>query len=96
MKFSQPIEFQWDNGNIGKNLKHDVTDAEAEQVFFDRDKVITEDILHSGKEKRFIVIGKTKEKRLLYTIFTMRGKYIRIISSRDNNKREVQYYEKAA
>ncbi len=90
------IEFQWDNGNIGKNLKHDITDAEAEQVFFDKDKVITLDIKHSKKEQRYIVIGKTKKGRLLYTIFTTRRKYIRIISSRDTNKKEVQYYEKAA
>lgn len=96
MRISKAIEFQWDKGNIGKNLKHGVTDTEAEQVFFDNNKAITEDIRHSIREKLFIVIGQTKKSRLLYTIFTMRGKYIRIISSRDTSKKEVKFYEKAA
>lgn len=90
------IEFQWDKGNSDKNQKHKVRNEEAEQIFFDRNKVIAEDSTHSVKEKRYIIIGKTKGKRLLYTVYTLRGKYIRIISSRDINKKEVAYYEKAA
>ncbi len=88
--------FQWDKGNIGKNLKHKVMDEETEQVFFDKNKVISEDIAHSQKEKRYIIIGKTKEGRLLYTVYTFRGNKIRVVSSRDINKKEVHFYEKAA
>ena len=87
-------KFQWDKGNTGKNLKHKVKDEEAEQIFFDKNKVISNDISHSQKEKRYIVIGKTRKGRLLFTIFTFRGKHIRIISSRDINKKEVYFYEK--
>ena len=74
--------------------KHNVENNEVEEPFFDRKRVIFKDILHSEKEDRFILIGKTKKKRLLYTVFTMRGKKVRIISSRDVNKKEVQMYEK--
>jgi len=94
--FNQPLEFQWDKGNIGKNLKHKAKDKETEESFFDRKRKIYKDVFHSKKEKRYILIGKTKNKRLLYTVFTMRGKKTRIISSRDINRKEVKMYEKKA
>lgn len=96
MILKKPVAFDWDRGNIGKNIKHKVEDKEAEEVFFDKKKVIYKDILHSQKEERFIVIGKTKKGRLLYTVFTIRGRKIRIISARDINKKEVKLYEKKA
>jgi len=88
------IEFDWDKGNIGKNQKHGVTDKEAEEVFFDEDKVISKDSFHSINEERLILIGKTKEKRLLYLVYTTRGGKVRIISARDINKKEVKFYNK--
>ncbi len=80
------LEFDWDKGNIGKNLRHKVKDQECEEVFFDKDKVVV--------EERFILLGKTKKNRLLYLVFTIRKKKIRIISARDINKKEVYLYEK--
>lgn len=90
----QPFEFEWDKGNIGKNKKHRVSEQEAEQAFFDDRKVIYKDVLHSKLEKRMIVLGKTKNDRLLYIVFTTRNSKIRIISARDINKKEVKFYEK--
>lgn len=94
--FRKPYEFQWDKGNVGKNLKHKVKDKETEEPFFDEKRKIYKDVFHSYKEDRFILVGKTKKGRLIYTVFTMRGKKVRIISSRDINKKEVQIYEKKA
>lgn len=94
--FKKPLEFDWDKGNTTKNLKHGVQDKEAEEPFLDKNKAIYKDPLHSKTEGRYILIGKTKKKRLLYTVFTMRGKKVRIISTRDINKKEVKFYEKAA
>ncbi|MDO8657298.1 MAG: BrnT family toxin [Candidatus Levybacteria bacterium] len=88
------FEFEWDKGNIEKNKKHKIKDKEAEEVFFDENKVIYKDILHSKVEKRFILLGKNKKKRLLYVVFTKRGRKIRIISARGVNKKEVHLYEK--
>ena len=90
------LSFDWDVGNIGKNLKHQVEDRESEEVFFDKNKVILNDIFHSQSEERFILLGKTKKARLLYIVFTVRTKKTRIISARDLNKKEVQLYEKKA
>ena len=88
------LEFEWDRGNAGKNRKHDVEDSESEEVFFDEHKAILRDPLHSGGEERSILIGKTKAERLLFVVFTKRGKKIRVISARDVNRKEMHLYEK--
>ncbi len=90
------LEFEWDKGNIGKNSKHKVEDKEAEEPFFDENKITYKDVLHSRKEERFILLGQTKKQRLLYIVFTQRKNRIRIISARDINKKEVSLYEKKA
>lgn len=87
------LEFEWDKGNTEKNKKHNVEDKEAEEIFLDDGKVILKDKLHSEKEERFIILGKTKKDRLLYVVFTKRKQKIRIISVRDINKKEVYLYE---
>ncbi len=93
--FIKVKEFQWDKGNKNKNwLKHKVSNQESEEAFFDKKVKILKDILHSNKEKRFILLGKTKKERLLFIVFTIRDKKIRVISSRDANKKEVKLYEK--
>ncbi len=86
--------FQWDAGNIDKNwLKHKVSNEECEEVFFDFNKKILADTLHSDREPRRIIIGKTKHQRLLFVVFAFRKNKIRIISARDLNKRERKLYE---
>ncbi len=94
MKISnKPIEFEWDKGNSGKNLaRHKVTDQECEETFFDNGKKMLRDVLHSRKEERYIFLGKTKEQRLLFIVFTIRGVKVRVISARDINKKENKLY----
>lgn len=92
----KPHEFCWDKGNSNKNRKHNVEDQECEEVFIDERKRTFRDTIHSHREERFRVIGKTKRGRLLFVVFTIRKEKIRIISGRDINKKEVQLYEKAA
>jgi len=91
----EPIIFEWDKGNVDKNfIKHKVTNREAEEIF-DNEPLISEDIRHSKKEKRFQGLGITDEGRFLFLSFTIRKDKIRIISARDMNKKEVSAYEKA-
>lgn len=90
------VEFEWDRGNAGKNRKHGIEDPECEEVFFDPDKVILKDTLHSNNEERFILLGQTKKERLLFVAFTKRKGGIRVISARDINKKERGLYEKTA
>ena len=90
----EPLSFQWDKGNSGKNLlNHAVSDAECEEVFSDKRKVIREDPSHSKDEKRYIMLGVTKRGRLLYVVFTTRGEEVRIILVRAINKKEIKLYE---
>jgi uncharacterized protein len=88
------ILFEWDEGNSTKNQKHHVESTECEEVFFDSEKVILKDKLHSHGEERYIVLGKTKKERLLFIVYTVRNKKLRVISARDINKKEIKLYEK--
>lgn len=87
-------EFIWDPGNKDKNwLKHKVSNKESEESFFDNKRKIFKDKFHSEKEERLILLGKSVGERLLYTVFTKRNNKIRIISSRDMDKKERRLYE---
>ena len=95
--FHETIDFEWDSGNKQKNwLKHKVTSKEAEEAFSDKIAVVFSDIRHSENEERYVLIGKTRQERIVFIVFTFRGEKIRIISARDANKKEVSNYEKEA
>lgn len=92
---SDPILFEWDKGNIDKNLKrHVVTNKEAEEVFKNEPLLISEDVKHSMLERRYQALGKTDKNRLLFLSFTVRHDHVRIISIRDMSRRERRSYEK--
>jgi uncharacterized DUF497 family protein len=93
--WEEPIEFQWDAGNEQKNEKHGVVNREMEEAFFDKKKAIAPDPRHSQAEQRYILLGRTEKKRLLYIVFTVRTGRVRVISARDINKKEVKLYEEA-
>ncbi len=87
--------FEWDAGNKEKSImKHEVSNEECEQVFFDKNGLTFNDILHSGSEERLRIVGKTKNNRLLFVVYTKRLDKIRVISARDVNKKERIFYEK--
>ena len=90
--------FDRDDGNNRKSAdKHDVSQAEAESIFFNDPLILVEDTRHSGNEQRFNALGKTGQNRLLHVTFTLRrnGTMIRVISVRDMHRRERRYYEQA-
>jgi uncharacterized protein len=86
--------FEWDKGNITKNpSKHQIHNHHSEEIFLDENLLIIEDIKHSQKENRQIAIGKTFNKTLLFIVFTIRNKKIRIIFARKANQKEKKAYE---
>ena len=94
-KVQECTGFQWDRHNIQKNWgKHKVSPVESEQTFFNKPLIIVNDVQHSQKEDRFYALGKTDQNRRLFIAFTIRNKLIRVISSRDMNKKERKIYEK--
>lgn len=86
--------FEWDEGNARKNERHGVSQAEAEQVFFDRRLFLAPDPGHSDTEPRFHALGCTVTGRLLHVTFTLRrdGAWIRVISARDASRKERAIY----
>lgn len=89
-----PISFNWDKGNIDKNWrKHKVHFKEAEEVFFSKPLKIFKDIKHSQKEDRFVALGVTNKKRSLSLVFAIRSGKIRIVSARNQSKKERRLYE---
>jgi uncharacterized protein len=90
--------FDWDDGNSRKSAdKHDVSQAEAEGVFFNDPLIVVEDSKHSETEPRFNALGKTAQDRLLHITFALRqdGTLIRVISARDMHRKEKKAYEQA-
>ncbi len=96
-EFPSSIEFEWDPGNLMKNEKHSVSDAEAEQVFFNEPLLVLDDSAHSDAEARWHALGRTNERRLLQVTFTLRanGTRVRIISARPMHRKERRVYEQA-
>lgn len=89
--------FDWDAGNARKNEKHSVTQAEAEQIFFNEPLFITPDERHSESEQRYRAFGEIASGRRLTVIFTLRQEYtlLRVISARNMNAKERKLYEQA-
>jgi uncharacterized protein len=88
------FEFEWDRGNKDKNwLKHGVSIKECEDIFYNRPLFFLKDKKHSKKEKRLVAFGITDKRRQLTVVFVIRNKKIRIISTRDQSKRERRFYE---
>ena len=90
--------FDWDAGNSRKSAdKHDVSQAEAESVFFNDPLIVVEDAKHSERELRLHALGKTAQNRLLHVTFTLRqnGTMIRVISARDMHRNERKAYAQA-
>ncbi|MCW5220520.1 BrnT family toxin [Verminephrobacter aporrectodeae] len=90
--------FDWDAGNARKSQdKHDVSMAEAEQVFFNTPLLLLEDTSHSQREPRMHALGKTDAGRVLHITFTLRkaDPLIRVISARDMHRKERVIYDQA-
>ncbi len=87
--------FEWDHGNDTNNWdKHEVSNSECEQIFFNKPLIVKRDKKHSVLENRYYVLGRTDMDRLLFAVFTVRNKKIRIISARDMTDFEIERYQK--
>jgi uncharacterized DUF497 family protein len=90
--------FDWDTGNARKSThKHGVSQAEAEQVFFNAPLLIVADEPHSQREERYHALGRTESGSLLHLTFTLRDDQtkIRVISARPMSRKERAIYAQA-
>lgn len=91
--------FDWDAGNDRKNAdRHDVSQAEAEQIFLDEPLLMLTDHRHDADEPRYHALGRTDDGRRLHITFTIRGagRLIRVISARDMHRKERARYAQAS
>jgi uncharacterized DUF497 family protein len=98
INWTQITGFDWDEGNRRKSAdKHQVSQSEAEQVFFNQPLLVLQDEKHSDAEIRLHALGKTDQGRLLHITLTLRGHQtlIRVISARDMHRKERAVYEQA-
>jgi uncharacterized DUF497 family protein len=89
------LRFVWDPRKSKSNtLKHQVTFAEAESVFYDENAIEYPDPDHSEAEERFIILGLSAGLRVLVVFYCYRRSEstIRIISARKATKKEARYY----
>jgi hypothetical protein len=86
------MRFAWDPRKAATNLrKHGVSFEEASTAFQDELGAYYPDTLH---ENRFILIGYSRQQRLLYIVHAeVQQNAIRIISARKATKHEKARYE---
>lgn len=85
--------FDWNEGNIDKNwYRHQVTDRECEEIFFNLPLVVATDTKHLQIESRYYALGRSDTDRWLFVAFSVRNDLIRVISARDMNQKESQKY----
>ena len=86
--------FDWDKGNLDHIKKHDVSKEECEEAFLNKQPEVTQDETHSQTEERYRVFGQTDRNRFLFMIVTVRNNRFRVISARDQNKKERREFKK--
>ncbi len=90
------VGFDWDEGNSDKNwIKHQVSRAECEELFFNEPLLAAPDERHSEAEPRYYVLGQTEAGRGLFLVVTVRNKQVRVISARAMSRREEKEYQGA-
>ena len=90
------LVFEWDPAKARNNVRaHRVGFEEALTVFGDPLSITVPDPQHSRGEFRFVIVGRSRQGRLLIVAHTERGDRIRIISARPASRRERTQYEEA-
>jgi hypothetical protein len=88
------VDFEWDESKEAGNLsKHKVSFDEAKTVFDDPLYVDVYDPDHSYEEHRYIIIGQSRQGRLLIVAYTERENAIRLISARETTRGERETYD---
>ena len=89
--------FDWDGGNREKCRKHGVSVLESE-VLLGSDPAFAPDLKHSGREDRYIAVGRNSQGRPLFVAFSFRTRkgrrLIRPVTARYMHAKEIRRYEK--
>jgi uncharacterized DUF497 family protein len=90
------LEFEWDANKAATNIAdHGVSFDEAVTAFEDPLSLTIEDPDHSEHEERLILLGRSRNNRLLVVVHTERENRIRLISARSATPRERRDYQQS-
>jgi uncharacterized DUF497 family protein len=89
------VIYEWDSGKAADNeRKHGVSFDEAKTVFLDPFAETFDDPDHSADERRFITLGVSTQRRLLFVAHVDSGEdRVRIISARNATRGETHAHE---
>ncbi len=91
------LDFEWNPAQAEANRrKHGISFEQASTAFADPLSVTIPDPEHSGREVRFLLLGRSASGRLLVVAHTERRERIRIISVRPPTRRERRDYEQGS
>ncbi len=92
--YTSLVDLEWDEAKATANFeKHGVSFADAATVFGDPLYVDFYDPDHSLDERRYLIIGASKEGRILIVSYTERNDAVRLISAREVTPAERKAYE---
>jgi uncharacterized DUF497 family protein len=84
------VQFDWDAANRNHIKGHGVTCAEAEEALSGKLVHVSMEVRNS--EIRITGLGLAKSGRLLFVVYTVRGKRIRVVTARDASGKEKKAY----
>jgi hypothetical protein len=91
------LSFEFDPAKAASNLKkHGVSFEEAVTVFRDPLSSTLLDDQHSADETRFITVGQSAKRRILFVVYTETTSGIRLIGARLATATERQQYEEVS
>ncbi len=86
--------FEYDPRKAATNLrKHGVSFEEARTVFRDPLSSTLPDDQHAAGEPRFLIVGMSARRRILFVVYPETGNTIRLIGARPAIASEVRQYE---
>ncbi len=87
------MNFDWDSANINHIARHSVRPEEAEEALLDRKRIGTP-AYQVENERRWAILGKSNNGRILFIVFTRRNGLIRVVTARDATSKEKRRYRR--
>ena len=87
--------FDWDDANVDHIAQHQVRPEEAEEALSDPRRIgATAHHDNDRVEPRRAVLGATIDGRLLFVVYTIRLKKLRVVAARDATATERRRYRR--
>jgi uncharacterized DUF497 family protein len=86
--------FEWDRHNTAHVARHRIKPAEVEQVFANDPEFVETIVDLDSGEERVLELGHTKAGRVLFIVWTLRARRIRVVTAFPANRKTSSSYYK--